>query len=157
MDYKDRTKAKLFEEMETRVKERTAELEKTNLLLKQEIEERKRAEGEIRITRERHELVNAIKSILKDEQYLTSSFAEKLAGDVEVEIATQKFPHEVLSNREYKVMIMIASGKSIKDIAKEIYLSPSTVSTYRERILKKLKLKTTSELIRYAIKNNLTV
>jgi len=150
-------KAKLYEEMETRVKERTAELEKTNLLLKQEIEERKRAEGEIRITRERHELVNAIKSILKDEQYITSSLAEKLAGDVESEIATQKLPYEVLSNREYKVMIMIASGKSIKGIAEEIYLSPSTVSTYRERILKKLNLKTTSELIRYAIKNNLTV
>ena len=158
-------KAKLYEEMETRVKERTAELEKTNLLLKQEIEEHKRTEGEIRITREQHEFVNAIKNILKDEQYLASSLAKKLAGDVEVEIATQKLPHEVLSNREYyeilsnreyKVMIMIASGKSIKDIAVEIYLSASTVSTYRARILKKLKLKTTSELIRYAIKYNLT-
>jgi len=149
----------------TRVKERTAELEKTNLLLKQEIEEHKRTEGEIRITREQHEFVNAIKNILKDEQYLASSLAKKLAGDVEVEIATQKLPHEVLSNREYyeilsnreyKVMIMIASGKSIKDIAVEIYLSASTVSTYRARILKKLNLKTTSELIRYAIKYNLT-
>jgi len=150
-------KAKLYEEMESCVKERTAELEKTNLRLKQEIEERKRAEGEIRITRERHELVNAIKNILKDEQYLASSLAEKLAGDVETEMATHRPPHGALSNREYKVMIMITSGMSIKDIAKEMHLSASTVGTYRARVLKKLNLKTTAELIHYAIKNNLTV
>jgi DNA-binding CsgD family transcriptional regulator/putative methionine-R-sulfoxide reductase with GAF domain len=150
-------KAKLYEEMEARVSARTAELEKTNLRLKQQIEERKRAENEIRIVREKHEVVNAIKNILKDEQYITSSIAEKLAGDVEEEIAAQKPPHEALSNREYKVMIMLSSGKSIKDIAAEIYLSPSTVSTYRARVLQKLNLETTAELIRYAIKHNLTV
>jgi len=150
-------KAKLYEEMESRVKERTAELEKTNLRLKQEIEERKQAEGEIRIVREQHEIVNAIKNILKDEQYITSSIAEKLAIDVGKEITAQKPLHEALSNREYKVMIMLTSGMSIKDIAKEMYLTASTVSTYRARILKKLNLKTTAELIRYAIKHNLTV
>ncbi len=150
-------KAKLYEEMEIRVKERTAELEKTNLRLKQEIEYRKQAEGEIRLVREQHEIVNAIKNILKDEQYIASSIAEKLAVDVEAEIAAQKPPHEVLSNREYKVMIMLSSGMSIKDIAKEIYLSASTVSTYRARILKKLNLETTAELIRYAIKHNITI
>jgi DNA-binding CsgD family transcriptional regulator len=150
-------KAKLYAEMETRVKERTAELEKTNLRLKQEIEERKRAEGEIRIVREQHEIVNAIKNILKDEQYITSSLAEKLAIDVGEEITAQKPLHEALSNREYKVMIMLTSGMSIKDIAKEMYLTASTVSTYRARILKKLNLETTAELIRYAIKHNITV
>ncbi len=150
-------KAKLYEEMEARVKERTSELEKTNLLLQQEIEERKRTENEIRFMREKHEFVNAIKNTLNKEYDIDSSIVEKLAGDVEAEIATQKLPHEMLSNREYKVMIMITSGKSIKDIAEEIYLSASTVSTYRARILKKLKLKTTSDLIHYAINNNLTV
>jgi len=150
-------KAKLYEEMEARVRARTAELEETNLRLKKEIEERKRAENEIRTVREQHEIVNAIKNILKDEQYIASSIAEKLAGDVEEEIATQKPPHEALSNREYKVMIMLTSGMSIKDIATEIYLSASTVSTYRARILKKLNLETTAELIRYAIKHNITV
>jgi len=150
-------KAKLYEEMEDRVRIRTDELEKTNHHLQKEIEERKRAENEIRTVREQHEIVNAIKNILKDEQYIASSIAEKLAGDVEAEIAAQKAPHEKLSNREYKVMIMIASGMSLKDIAKEMYLTPSTVSTYRARILDKLNLETTSELIRYAIKNNLTV
>jgi len=149
-------KAKLYEEMEARVKERTAELEKTNLLLKKEIEDRRRAEGELRITRERQELVNAIKSILKDEQYIALSLAEKLAIDVGEEITAQKPPHESLSNREYEVMLMLSSGMSIKDIAAEIYLSASTVSTYRARILEKLNLETTAELIRYAIKNNHT-
>jgi len=150
-------KAKLYEEMEDSVRVRTIELEKTNLLLKQEIEERKRAENEIRLIREKHEFVNAIKNTLNKEYDIDSSIVEKLADEVQVEMATQKLPHEMLSNREYKVMIMIASGKSIKDIAEEIYLSASTVSTYRARILKKLKLKTTSELIRYTINNNLTV
>jgi len=150
-------KAKLYEEMEERVRVRTTELEKTNLLLKKEIEERKRAESEVRIIREKNELVIAIKNILKKEHYISSSIAEKLAGDVEAEIATQKLPHDALSNREYEVVIMIASGKSIKDIAKEMYISASTVSTYRARILKKLNLETTSELIRYAIKYSLTV
>ena len=150
-------KAKLYAEMEDRVRVRTFELEKTNLLLKQEIEERKRTENEIRFIREKHEFVNAIKNTLNKEYDIDSSIVEKLAGEVEAEIATQKLPHEMLSNREYKIMIMIASGKSIKDIAEEIYLSASTVSTYRARILKKLKLKTTSDLIHYAINNNLTV
>lgn len=150
-------KAKLYEEMEIRVKERTAELEKTNLRLKQEIEYRKQAEGETRLVREQHEIVYAIKNILKDEQYITSSLAEKLAGDVGKEMAAHHPPHKVLSDREYKVMTMIASGISIKDIATEIYLSASTVSTYRARILGKLNLKTNAELIRYAIKHNITV
>jgi len=150
-------KAKLYSEMEDRVRVRTFELEKTNLLLKQEIEERKRTENEIRIIREKHEFVNAIKNTLNKEYDIDPSIVEKLAGKVEAEIANQKLPHEMLSNREYKVMIMIASGKSIKDIAEEIYISASTVSTYRARILKKLKLKTTSDLIHYVINNNLTV
>ena len=150
-------KAKLYQEMENRVSMRTAELEKTNLLLKQEIEYRKHAENEIKVIREQRDLVNSIKKFLKNKQYIDSTIAEKIADDVQLEIARQEFPHDALSNREYKVMLLIASGKSIKDIAKETYLSPSTVSTYRERILKKLNLKTTSELIRYAITINLLI
>jgi len=149
-------KAKLYEEMEDRVRIRTAELEETNLRLKQEIEERKRGQNEIRAVREEHELVNSIKTLLKKVQYVDSSLAEKLAVDVEGEMATEKPLHEALSNREYEVMLMIASGINMNDIAKKTYLSASTVSTYRARILNKLKLETTAELIRYAIKNNLT-
>ncbi|GJM15982.1 MAG: hypothetical protein DHS20C13_13090 [Thermodesulfobacteriota bacterium] len=148
-------KAKLYEEMEERVKIRTAELEKTNQRLMQKIEDHRRAENEIRTLREQHEIVNSIKNILNKVQYLDSSLAEKLTKDVGKEIATQKALHSLLSNQEYKVMLMIAYGKSIRDIAKEMYLSNSTVSTYRARILEKLNIETNSELIRYAIKNNL--
>lgn len=148
-------KAKLYEELEARVSTRTTELEKANLRLIQEIEDRKKLENEVRVVREQHVIVNAIKNLLKDEQYLPSSIAEKLADDVEAELTTKKPLHDALSDREYKVMVMLASGTSIKDIAKEMYLTPSTVSTYRARILEKLNLKTTAELIRYAIKHNL--
>jgi DNA-binding CsgD family transcriptional regulator len=149
-------KAKLYEEMEERVRIRTAELEKTNLRLQQEIEDHRRAEDEIRTIREQHELTNTINNILKKIEHVDSSLAEKLADDLEEEMAAQKPLHKALSNREYRVMLMIASGKSIKDIAKEMYLSNSAVSTYRARILEKLNLETTAELIRYAINNNLT-
>jgi len=149
-------KAKLYEEMEERVRIRTAELEKTNLRLQQEIENHRRAEDEIRTIREQHELVNSIKNILKKVENVDSSLAEKLTKDVEKEMATQKLLHEALSNREYAIMLMISSGKSIKCIAKETYLSASTVSTYRARILEKLNLETTADLIRYVITNNLS-
>jgi GAF domain-containing protein/DNA-binding CsgD family transcriptional regulator len=148
-------KAKLYQDMESQVRTRTAELEETNLRLQREIEDRKRAENEIRTMREQHELVNILKTILKDERDVSSTLAEKLAKNVKEEIAAQNPLHEALSNREYKVMILIASGMSIKNIAKETYLSTSTVSTYRARILEKLNLETTAELIRYAIKNHL--
>ena len=137
-------KAKLYEEMGARVKERTAELEKTNLLLKQEIEERRRAETEIRIVHERHEFLDSLRRIVRNEQ-----------DDAKAEPVPEYLPHESLSNREYEVMIMTVSGMKIKDIAKQMYLSISTIGTYRKRIHNKLNLKTTAELIAYAIKNDL--
>jgi len=148
-------KAKLYEEMEELVRIRTVELEKTNQQLKQEIEERKRAEHEISAIREQHEILNAIKKILRNDQSLTSSVVAKLVNDVREEMTNQNPLHETLSNREYRVMLMLASGKSIKDIAEESYLSSSTVSTYRARILDKLHLETNAELVRYAVKNDL--
>ena len=148
-------KAKLYDEMEERVKIRTAELEKTNLRLMQEIEDRKRIEFEIKTLREQRELVNTVNKIIKKVEDVDSSLAQKLAYDIKEEMITNKSPHEALSNQEYRVMLKIASGMSMKDIAKEKYLSSSTVSTYRARILDKLNLGTTAELIRYAIKNNL--
>jgi DNA-binding CsgD family transcriptional regulator/signal transduction protein with GAF and PtsI domain len=148
-------KAKLYVEMEDRVKIRTAELEETNLRLKQEIEDRKRAEDEIRIVRAQHEIINAIKHLLKDEQDIPSSIAKKLTGDVQIETATNKPLHESLSDREYRIMIMIASGMKLKEIADKVYVSPSTVSSHRSRILDKLNLMTTPDLVLYAVKNNL--
>jgi two-component system invasion response regulator UvrY len=70
---------------------------------------------------------------------------------------TSRPPHEMLSEREFEVLRMIASGKTVGDIAEEIHLSVATVSTYRARILLKMGMHTTAELIRYAIENRLVV
>jgi DNA-binding NarL/FixJ family response regulator len=101
------------------------------------------------------ELVKAIRKVLRGGKYISPSLAEKLAFDLETD--SEKPPHESLSNREYQVMCMIASGKTVKVIAEEMYLSVKTISTYRQRILEKMKMKTNAELIRYAIKNQLVV
>ena len=99
------------------------------------------------------ELVLATKMILKGHRYISPSLTEKIASYLELDNDIEKSLHERLSKREKEVLIMIASGKSITDIAEAIYLSAKTVSTYRKRILEKLNLKTTTGLIRYAIEN----
>jgi DNA-binding NarL/FixJ family response regulator len=99
------------------------------------------------------ELITAIRKVSMGGKYITSSLAEKLA--FELELDAEKPPHENLSDREFQVMCMIAKGKAIKDIAEELYLSPKTVSTYRSRILEKMKMKSNGELIHYAINNHL--
>ncbi|MEE9176396.1 MAG: response regulator transcription factor [Thermodesulfobacteriota bacterium] len=99
------------------------------------------------------ELVLATKMILKGHRYISPSLTEKIASYLELDNDIEKSLHERLSKREKEVLIMIASGKSIKSISEQMYLSPKTVSTYRARILEKLNLKTTTGLIRYAIEN----
>ncbi|NIT03144.1 MAG: response regulator [Candidatus Latescibacteria bacterium] len=99
------------------------------------------------------ELVAAIRKVLTGGRYVSPSLAEKIA--FELQEGTEKSPLDLLSNREYQVMCLIASGKSISDIADELSLSINTVSTYRARILEKMRLKNTAELIHYAIANNL--
>ena len=101
------------------------------------------------------ELVLAIKMILKGNRYISPSFTEKVASYLELENDTEKPLYERLSKREKEVLIMLGSGKSITEIAETLYLSVKTISTYRKRILEKLKLETTAELIRYAIENSL--
>jgi DNA-binding NarL/FixJ family response regulator len=64
-------------------------------------------------------------------------------------------PHELLSDREYQVVRMIASGKTVNEIAKELFLSVRTVSTYRARALEKMRMKSNADLIRYALENKL--
>jgi DNA-binding NarL/FixJ family response regulator len=86
-------------------------------------------------------------------KYVSSSLAEKLASDLE--IGTGKLPHETLSNREYQVMLMIAAGKTVAEIAEELSLSVQTISTYRSRILQKMQMKNNVELANYAIRNQL--
>ena len=84
---------------------------------------------------------------------MSATLAEKLAYDLTR--GTDAPVHELLSDREFQVLRMVASGKTIKQIAGEISLSVKTVSTYRSRILEKTGLKTTAELIRYALQSQL--
>ncbi len=98
-------------------------------------------------------LFTAVRKVLRGEKYLSESLAETVALDV-VSGATRLL-HEELSHREYQIMCMMASGKALKQIAKELFLSVRTVSTYRARLLEKMHMKTNAELIRYALQNKL--
>ena len=99
------------------------------------------------------ELVKAVRKVIRGSKYISPSLVEKLAFDLETD--SEKPLHETLSDREYQVMCMIASGKTVKEIAKKLYLSVKTISTHRARILEKMKMKTNAELTHYAIKNRL--
>ncbi len=99
------------------------------------------------------ELITAIRNVSGGRKYITSALAERLAYDLSNN-ARQPL-HEKLSDREYQVMMLLASGKPTKEIAGELCLSIPTISTYRSRILQKMNLKNNAELIHYAIKNNL--
>jgi DNA-binding NarL/FixJ family response regulator len=99
------------------------------------------------------ELTLAIKKIASGGRYVASAFAEKLAfNGFDSDTHTL---HENLSEREFQVMVMLAKGESVTEIAKEIFISDKTVSTYRARILEKMGMKKNAELTMYAIKNNL--
>ncbi|MBA7576589.1 Response regulator UvrY [subsurface metagenome] len=99
------------------------------------------------------ELLNAIYKVARGGKYISSTLAEELALNIETD--STKPLHAKLSDREYQVMIRIAAGKTIKEIAGELCLSPKTITTYRTRVLEKMKLKNNSQLIFYAIENNL--
>jgi two-component system invasion response regulator UvrY len=101
------------------------------------------------------ELVNAIKKVLEGGRYVSATLAEKLA-DILGNGADGKPLQEILSDREYQVFRMIASGKTVGAIATELSLSLKTISTHRVRILEKMKLKNNAELIHYAITNKLS-
>jgi DNA-binding NarL/FixJ family response regulator len=99
------------------------------------------------------ELAKAIKRILSGGRYVSQTLAEKLAWDLSKDTGRQV--HETLSDREFEVLRMIASGKTVSLIAEELHLSIATVSTYRGRILEKMSMTNTAELIRYALSNHL--
>jgi DNA-binding NarL/FixJ family response regulator len=100
------------------------------------------------------ELVLAVHKILSGKRYISPAFAEKMMLDFESD--TEKPPHENLSDRELQVLCMMGKGKAVKEIAGELHLSPNTIRTYRTRILEKIGVKGTSELIHYAITHSLT-
>lgn len=98
------------------------------------------------------ELINAIHKVAKGGKYISNQLAEKLIFKKDSEYM---LPHEALSDREFQVLKLMASGKSQVDISAELNLSTSTINTYRSRILEKLGLKTNAELIHYALQNKL--
>ncbi len=99
------------------------------------------------------ELITAIRAVSQGRNYISSSLADRLANMIKDD--AQENPHERLSDREFQVMRMIVSGKSLKEIAEELALSDKTVSTYRARILEKMNMKNNAEIIHYAIEQGL--
>src|SRR5262249_56903051 len=98
-------------------------------------------------------LVQAIRKVVRGGKYVSATLAERLVYDLDSN--RSKAPHEVLSDREYQVLCMIATGKTVTQIAQELNLSVKTISTYRVRMLEKLNMKNSAELTRYAIKEGL--
>jgi len=99
------------------------------------------------------ELVRAIKKVSAGGKYVSSYLAEQLAFDLDKD--SEKPLDKTLSNREYEVMCMIASGKTLTEISKELLLSVKTISTYRGRILEKMRLRTNAQLTYYVVRNGL--
>jgi two-component system, NarL family, invasion response regulator UvrY len=99
------------------------------------------------------ELATAVRKVASGGKYVSASLAEILASECATD--PQKAPHEKLSDREYRVMWLLATGKQISEIARELGLSPSTVSTYRTRILRKLGMTSNAALVHYAVKHQL--
>jgi DNA-binding NarL/FixJ family response regulator len=99
------------------------------------------------------ELVTAIRKVAQGGKYISATLAEILASDLGAD--SKKQPHETLSNREYQVLCMISSGKTLTGIAEELCLSIKTIGTYRSRILAKMNMRNNAELIHYAFKNHL--
>lgn len=101
------------------------------------------------------ELVKAIRKVVMGGIYVSDFLGEKLAFDYKKGIAKQ--PHEKLSKREFQIMCLIGSGKTVSEIADELYLNVRTISTYRARILEKLNLKNNSEISNFCIKEGFTL
>lgn len=99
------------------------------------------------------ELVEAIRKVHYGGKYVTRTLAEQLASYLQRDVS--KPLHESLSDREFQVLQLFGAGKTTTEIGEELALSASTVKTYRQRILEKLNLKSTAEIIHYALKNNL--
>lgn len=100
------------------------------------------------------ELIKAVRKVLTGGTYVSPAFAERLATDLRKD--PRRPLHETLSDREFEVLRLIGTGKTVCDIANLLSLSDKTISTYRARILEKMNMKTNAELTRYAIQNNLS-
>ncbi len=99
------------------------------------------------------ELVKAIYKVHGGGKYVSPAQADRMIGAIAGQQSDR--PHETLSDREFEILCLIASGKTVSQIAKELSLSVKTVSTYRTRIMEKMRMKTNAELTHYAIKSDL--
>lgn len=99
------------------------------------------------------ELVGALHKVAAGGRYVSAALGEKLA--LALSGSGEQPAYEKLSDREYQIMWLLASGKTVGEIAKQLFLSANTVSTYRARILKKISVKNNAELMRYAIRHQL--
>jgi DNA-binding NarL/FixJ family response regulator len=99
------------------------------------------------------ELLLAVKRVSEGGKYISLSLAERIALHIDKD--TTRLKHEVLSGREFEILIKLANGKSLQEISKELCISDKTVSTYRRRILAKMELHKNNELTRYCLENNL--
>jgi len=99
------------------------------------------------------ELARAVKQVLAGRMYVTASLGERMAGSLSKNATLPA--HRTLSEREFEVLVLLAQGQSVKNIAQSLALSIKTVSTYRARLQDKLQLTTTAELIRYALDHHL--
>jgi two-component system invasion response regulator UvrY len=99
------------------------------------------------------ELIRAVRKVASGGKYITANVAERLIVNLEKD--SEKNPHEKLSDREFEVFLLLAQGKSVKEVADKLFISAKTVHTYRSRILEKMQMKSTAELIHYAVQNQL--
>jgi two-component system, NarL family, invasion response regulator UvrY len=99
------------------------------------------------------EMVTALRRIHSGRKYVSASLADSLANEVERGI--DRLPHEILSDREFQIMRMIAMGNSSQQIAQELFLSVNTVGTYRSRLISKMKMRTNAEIVRYCFEHDL--
>lgn len=111
------------------------------------------ASGYINKESEPEELINAIRTVSSGRKYISPNIAELIASSIGSQ--SDQMPHDNLSDREFQVMCLIASGNSVTNIAEKLSLSINTISTYRNRILDKMGMKNNAELTHYAIKNQL--
>lgn len=98
------------------------------------------------------ELIKAIRKITSGGKYISPSIAERLASEI---ASPEKSLHGKLSDREFQIMCLIASGKSLKEIGEALFISGKTVSSYRSRILEKMRMSTNADLTRYALEHHL--
>ena len=100
------------------------------------------------------QLIEAIRKVYRGGRYVSATLAERLAADLSVP-AAQQARHELLSHREYEVLCLLGSGRTVKEISADLRLSPKTVSTYRARILEKMHATSNADLVRYASQHGL--